>query len=476
MRWWGWLVDLCLVAGCAAIAASLTQDANWDQLQYHYWYPWQLFHGGFTDPDLYGGRFQNPLAQVPFYLIVNALAPQAAQAALGAIAGIAVVLTRRIATWVLPYDGAWLLSTSTLAAVLGAVGAAFRSELGTSYADVWLAALLLGGLLLTLREQPLLAGLLAGAAVGLKYTSAPFALAMVAAVLVIRWRSVLWWLLGAVLGALITGGWWAWSLWRTYESPVFPFWNSFFASPWYPADNLTDERYGVMGWQGWLRWPYEMATGEAKVLDLAVRDPRWLLLAAGLLLLVAGARRLGRPAWAVVVFTLVGVMAWLAVFGVIRYAIPAELLTGVLIVLALSLWLSPQTTFVLCLIVAVGAGLWTQSAQSRRVEWGGRWYAVEPGAFDRVSPGDVVLVDGQYPSTFLLPQRLPADVPVHVVQKDFIGTPLQGWLEQQLTGRIWVVTGRPPSQVDPAIGTIGYEECTRIRSNVVDRWLCPVTR
>jgi len=176
------------------------------------------------------------------------------------------------------------------------------------------------------------------------------------------------------------------------------------------------------------------------------------------------------------VFTLVGVMAWLAVFGVIRYAIPAELLTGVLIVLALSLWLSPQTTFVLCLIVAVGAGLWTQSAQSRRVEWGGRWYAVEPGAFDRVSPGDVVLVDGQYPSTFLLPQRLPADVPVHVVQKDFIGTPLQGWLEQQLTGRIWVVTGRPPSQVDPAIGTIGYEECTRIRSNVVDRWLCPVTR
>ena len=136
MRWWGWLVDLCLVAGCAAIAASLTQDANWDQLQYHYWYPWQLFNGGFTDPDLYGGRFQNPLAQVPFYLIVNALAPQAAQAALGAIAGIAVVLTRRIATWVLPYDGAWLLSTSTLAAVLGAVGAAFRSALGTSYADV----------------------------------------------------------------------------------------------------------------------------------------------------------------------------------------------------------------------------------------------------------------------------------------------------------------------------------------------------
>jgi hypothetical protein len=66
---------------------------------------------------------------------------------------------------------------------------------------------------------------------------------------------------------------------------------------------------------------------------------------------------------------------------------------------------------------------------------------------------------------------------VHVVQKDFLGTPLQGWLERDLAGadRVWVVTGRPPSQVDPALGTIDYDNCTRIRSNVVDRWLCPLS-
>ena len=74
------MVDALLIAGCAAVAALLKQDANWDQLQYHYWYPWQLFHGGFTDPDLYGGRFQNPLPQVPFYLLTS-LHPVAAQAA-----------------------------------------------------------------------------------------------------------------------------------------------------------------------------------------------------------------------------------------------------------------------------------------------------------------------------------------------------------------------------------------------------------
>ena len=472
MRWWGWFVDLCLIAACAGIAAALAQDANWDQLQYHYWYPWQVFHTGFSDPDLYGGRFQNPLPQVPFYLITSTIQPQLAQALLGALAGISVVLTRRIAARVIPYDGGWLLTSSTLAAVLGAVGAGFRSEIGTSYSDVLLAGLLLGGLLLTLREQPLLAGLLAGAAVGLKYTSAPFALSMVLALLVVRWRGVAWWLLGVGLGWLVTGAAWAWNLWRTYESPVFPFWNTIFGSPWYPVDNLTDERYGATSW----RWAWEMATGEAKVLDLPVRDPRWLVLIVALVLLLISMRRLSRAAVAVVVFTLVGLASWLAVFGVIRYAIPAEQMAGVLIVLALAIWLSPRATVALGLVITMAAGLWTQSAQSRRVPFGERWYEVEPGAFERVLPGDVVLVDGQYPSTFLLPGQLPDGVDVHVVQKDFTGTPLQGWLERDLADRrIWVVTGKPPSQVDPAIGTIDYDNCTRIRSNVVDRWLCPVT-
>lgn len=470
MRRWSWAVDALLILGCALVAALLKQDANWDQLQYHYWYPWQVFHGGFADPDLYGGRFQNPLPQVPFYLLATSLPPLWAQASLGALAGVAVVITRRIAAKVMS-DGA-----SVVAALLAIAGAGFRSELGTSYSDVLLAGMLLGGLLLVLREQPLLSGLLAGAAVGLKYTSAPFALATVLALLVLRWRGIGWWLLGAVAGWLLTGAAWAWNLWRTYESPVFPFWNTIFGSPWFPASDLTDERYGVTGLAGWLRWPWDMATGTARVLDLPVRDPRWLLLLAALILILIGARRMTRAGWAVFAFTLSGLVVWLALFGVIRYAIPAEMTAAVLIMLALSLWFSARIAAVLGLALTIAAGLLTSSAGSRRVESGGQWYAVEPGAFDRVLPGDVVLVDGQYPSTFLLPGNLPGEVEVHVVQKDFTGTPLRDWLIRDLTGkRVWVVTGKPPSQVEPAVGTIDRDNCSRIRSNVVDRWLCPVT-
>lgn len=475
-------MDACLVLVCAGIAAALPQDANWDQLQYHYWYPWQLFHGGFSDPDLYGGRFQNPLPQVPFFLLATALPPVVAQAALGALAGGAAVATRRIAARVLPAEGGWLLVLSTSAALLGMVGAGFRSELGTSYSDVLLTGLLLTGLLLILRTRwwpTLLSGVLAGGAVGLKWTSAPFAVAALAALLVLpgdRGRRLGGWLLGALGGWLVTGAGWAWSLWRTYDSPVFPFWNSLFASPWYPHANLTDERYGVTGAREWLMWPIDMARGSARVLDLPVRDPRWLLLLAAALALAGLYRRISAPAGAVVVFTATGAVLWLAVFGVIRYAIPAEMMVGVLVVLALALVATPRVALAASLALTVAAALLTVSAAGRRVPFGTEWYDVSRDAFARVRSGDVVLVDGQYPSTFLLAGQLPDGVRAHVVQKDFTGTRLLGWLIEELTGsdRVWVVTGRPPSQVDPTVGTIDYGDCTRIRSNVVDRWLCPV--
>lgn len=486
-------MDLGLVLVCTLVAAALEQDANWDQLQYHFWYPWQMFHGGLSDPDLYGGRFQNPLPQVPFYLFASWLNPQFAQALLGALAGVSAILTRRIAMRVLPFAGGWQVALSTAAAVLAIVGAGFRSELGTSYSDVLLAGLLLGGVLLILRAQPratFTAGVLAGAAVGLKYTSAPFAIAAAVALLVLpndRLRRVGLWVAGAVLGWIATGALWAWNLWLIYDSPVFPFWNSVFGSRWFLNANLTDDRYGVSGIQGWLRWPWDMALGTARVLDLQVRDPRWLLLLGASGLIAAwyvragrsGAtqpRALSREGMAVLAFTVVGLVLWLGVFGVIRYAIPAEMTAAVLIVWALSLWFSARVTLAVSLALTVGAGLLTQSAQGRRVEFGQRWYEVEPGAFERVKPGDVVLVDGQFPSSFLLADQLPAGVQAHVVQKDYTSTPLLGWLNAELAQarRVWVVTDGPPSQVDPAVGTIKYGRCTPIRSNVVNRKLCPV--
>ena len=60
-----------------------------------------------------------------------------------------------------------------------------------------------------------------------------------------------------MIGWLVTGAAWALNLWRTYDSPVFPFWNTVFGSPWFPGENLTDDRYGVSGLGQWLQWPWD---------------------------------------------------------------------------------------------------------------------------------------------------------------------------------------------------------------------------
>ena len=296
-----------------------------------------------------------------------------------------LVTVRHIAAHVLPYTAGPGLLFSTLAALLAAAGAGFRSELGTSYSDVLVAGLLLGGLWALLRQHPFLAGVLTGLAIGAKYTAAPFAVAALVALIVLHpkeWKAWVRWLLGVVLGWLVLGAWWAWNLATTYESPLFPFWNQFFGSPWYPEANLTDERYGAASLIDALLLPWRMTIGTAVVLDLPVRDPRWLigLILVGLAAIVAvvAGRRISRPAAAVGAYIATGLALWLLVFGVLRYAIPAEMLMGVVIVAALGVitaddlrWMAAVSTSLLVVATVV-----TESAQARRVPFGDEWFRV----------------------------------------------------------------------------------------------------
>ena len=87
------------------------------------------------------------------------------------------------------------------------------------------------------------------------------------------------------------------------------------------------------------------------------------------------------------------------------------------IVWALSMLLGARAVLASTLVVAVVAGLLTVSAAGRRAPFGDQWFQVEPNGFEAVQPGDAVLVDGQYPSTFLLAGQ-PTDG-VGMWQKDF---------------------------------------------------------
>jgi hypothetical protein len=100
-------------------------------------------------------------------------------------------------------------------------GPIFLSQVGTTFSDVFCSIFVLAGVLALYaagNNRFFLSGLCLGAAVGLKLTCAAYALAM-GLTLLLGWR--LWQLspwryttfvLGGILGAVITGGYWTWYL------------------------------------------------------------------------------------------------------------------------------------------------------------------------------------------------------------------------------------------------------------------------
>ncbi|HYJ05909.1 MAG TPA: hypothetical protein VEX43_12305 [Chthoniobacterales bacterium] len=162
-------------------------------------------------------------------------------------------------------------------------------------------------------------------------------------------------------------------LYQQTGSPVFPMMNGFFHSPYWPANNNWDDRWGAFGFWQVLAWPLKMLWQPERLSELSVYSGRLSLGAAGALLALVLAwqdKQLRR----LCVLTLTGLLLWSAASGYVRYAIFLELTAGALLVmLAVDLmkrnWQLGLGLVTLCL-------LGTQAAVACRyvgkTEWSGR--------------------------------------------------------------------------------------------------------
>jgi len=463
----GLLADVVAVVACGVDAARLGKgmDVSFDLLNYHYYYSYLLFHGGVgqADPEPFQNRFLNPLPEVPWYLFDQALRPRASSAAIGLVAGLNLPLIRRITLRLLPagLPEAKKLALSIAAVAVAAVGADFRMEIGTSLADVVVSVPMLAALLLVLRaaQDPesswwpfAFAGLLSGVAFGAKLTMACYVAALGLAVIVLaalqrRVRPVVGHAAGVLVGGAVAGGWWFWSVWRATGNPVFPFYNSIFHSADWSGPDLTDPRYGPHGLVDALKYPLYMWQGTRRLVDVPVRDPRWLVLAAlaALALVVAlartaakrelnhlPARLIGRPpVLAFAVFGIVGSAVWLFQFGISRYAVSSELLVGpAAALLLLALLRRPVLATIAAVIMAASMFPFVQG-YFRHAPFQANRYEVQTGPLRQIPAGSVVISDaGAAPSSFLL-AYLPKGVKGHVVHPWFYGQPLLAKLERQ---------------------------------------------
>ena len=204
-----------LLAG-AIYTWFIGEDVNWDWQNYHEYNVWAVINGRYGLDALPAGfqTYFNPTVYFPVYYLRHLLPVPYGLMIIGAVHGLNLLLIYFLIRVLL--REAATASAIGASILIAAVGPMTLSEVGTSFSDILTALPILAGCILILSADGshhgryVLAGLLIGAAVGLKLTNVVYALGAAAAVLVAV-RPLLATLclgFGGAVGALATGGAW----------------------------------------------------------------------------------------------------------------------------------------------------------------------------------------------------------------------------------------------------------------------------
>jgi hypothetical protein len=385
-----------LIGAAGLVSVALGPDDNWDLLYYHLYAPYAYLHHRYLwdiGPAQSQGFF-NPVADFLFYgLVASPLngAPRVVAFLMGAAHGINAVLLFAIAAHVLaPLARGERTALALAALTMGVTGAGFVSLLGTTTNDLINAIFVLASLLVLLKVGAAnasqrgfaWAGLWAGTALGLKYTAAVFVPGLGLLALMAAWRrrsviGLLAFAAAALVGIIAVAGHHLLTLRRDFGNPVFPFLNDVFRSPWYEPQSIRDTRFIPHDpWQ-LIAYPFRWAqTNIYVVTEMPFRDWRGAIayvamLAAAAAYLVARVRRQPQPSptrgfGLVCLFIGVSYVCWALAFGIYRYAVVLEMLTGVAAVGALARLIANSRAR----IAAAFAVLALAVATTVRLDWG----------------------------------------------------------------------------------------------------------
>jgi hypothetical protein len=222
--------------------------------------------------------------------------------------------------------------------------------------------------------------------------------------------------LAAMLGFLIFAGHHLLALWIDFRNPFFPYLNQIFRSPYFEPTAIWDARFIPDSFWKLMTFPFYWAKLNAYVVaEPTFRDWRaaiaYVAIAIGTLVLAAGWLRQGRgprEVWKqtpglglVFIFMVVSYFSWALQFGYYRYAIPLEMLTGVVAMGSL-VWLFEDRRARMVGAVAVLAMAVTTTVY---LDWGRRPYT---GKYVEVSvpplPADsIVLIATWDPAAYFIP-------------------------------------------------------------------------
>jgi hypothetical protein len=253
----------------------LGKDTAWDMLNYHLYAGFSAVNDRFAQDYFAAGApsYFNPYAYVPFYGLVSSGLPAIAIGSLLAAAhSIMLWLTYELAVAVCPLaDRRMKFLFCVCAVALAFANPILIQEIGSSFADITTAEIVLAGWLLLAgavrtpsSARVACAALLLGAAIALKPTNSVHAVAAVALLLFLplsvrdRIRQGIGYIVCLGVGFAMVAAPWSYRLEQTFGNPLFPLMNGIFRSPEFTTEPLRHFRYIPESLAGALWRPFAM--------------------------------------------------------------------------------------------------------------------------------------------------------------------------------------------------------------------------
>lgn len=406
------------------------QDVNGDQLNYHLSSPFLLVHGTFWSSIVPSGTqtYLNPLVLLPQYLAIRALPPIVAAIAIALTQCLAFIAAARICLRIAGPDGDGTGYRHALLGFMLCVASPMAlSEAGTTIVDLLTAIpLVLAYSILLTREDTsasryayVIAGFLLGASAGLKLTNTAFAIGapffLLAGLSAPRRRAadLARLVLGGATGFLLVAGDWHFELWQRFHNPTFLFFNDIFHSPDAPRLEFSDSRFVSKSAWDLARYPLYWLFGGSPTPGLlspaSATDPKDARFALVLFVLPvaltvqclrrSSPRLLQRPETGLLLACLAGFVVWLYLFGIHRYMIPLEILSGAVLLVLVSWidtgrlrgWLLSALTIMV--LARIHVATW------QRLPWTNHWQSVATTPLK--PPGAPIVFLSSKPSAFV---------------------------------------------------------------------------
>lgn len=436
------MIPLCY----ALLGLWAGKDGGWDLLNYHWYNPYAFLNGrmGFDLAVGHHATYYNPLLDLPLYLAGTHLPAALIGFLLSFTQGLNFPLLFWLA-WTLfsPLSPGQRLAASAATAMAGMCGAGALMELAAVFHDniislgVFAALLILVIPMQTLLTGPrrsaggwvVLAGILAGVTAGLKLTTATYALGLGGALLLVpaslprRVWLVCSFACGGLIGLALGGGFWMQRLWEFGGSPFFPYFNDLLHSPLLANASYKDERFIPHDLLAKLFFPFIFSFNSLRVAEWHFRDVRilaaFVVLPCSVVWFMFSKAKREQPCrgetWIdpargrfVVVAAVIGYGAWLWMFCIYRYLLPVEMLSPVLMAVALG-WmpLSNKARMAALLTLLLVSQAMVQVSFAQRSPWGDRYLEV---TVPDISPDEqaMVLMIGHEPSSYVIPYFPPA--------------------------------------------------------------------